>query len=113
MVAFLLVLPFTMTVGRPWPLRLAFAASRPALERLADRVEGGDILRRPEWAGIYWVVAAEFDAKTGNLALIIDDSRNKSAFVRLPSAASRETNGPLYFSFFDETMGGRGRYQSQ
>src|SRR5262249_53313702 len=32
--------PFSMLLT-PWPLRLAFLASRPAMERLADRVAAG------------------------------------------------------------------------
>jgi hypothetical protein len=39
----------------PWPFRLRFAFSQGALERLAARVERGELLAEPEWAGLFYI----------------------------------------------------------
>jgi len=44
-----------------WPLRLTFAVSRPALERLADRLEAGETVSSPQWAGLFYVRKAEIN----------------------------------------------------
>lgn len=41
-----------------WPLRLAFAASKPAFANLADRLESGEEVS-PQWAGFFYVRKAE------------------------------------------------------
>src|SRR5690349_17630477 len=46
--------PTTMLLTA-WPHRLAFLASQPALERLADRVAAGQAPHSPAWAGVYLV----------------------------------------------------------
>ena len=42
-----------------WPLKLAFYLSSPALNRLADRVESGQAMTKPEWAGLYLIYSAQ------------------------------------------------------
>lgn len=42
-----------------WPLRLAFFASRPALDAIADRVERGETFRHPLRAGLFVIEKAE------------------------------------------------------
>ena len=54
LVALMLFLPASMMFSR-WPIRAAFLASRPALDRLADRIAAGGTLSRPEWAGLFLV----------------------------------------------------------
>lgn len=54
LVALMLVVPASMIFSR-WPMKAAFLVSRPALERLADRVAAGQPLTRPEWAGLFLV----------------------------------------------------------
>src|SRR5262249_18622047 len=71
----LLMWPFVLTVALAplsmlmthWPLRLAFLASRPAMERLADRVAARQAIAGPEWAGLFRVVGSDVDLKTGNV----------------------------------------------
>ena len=73
--------PTTMLLTA-WPHRLAFLASQPALDRLADQVAAGQAPRRPMWAGVYLVVTSATDAKTGNVALIINSATSgRSGFL--------------------------------
>ena len=53
-VGFLVLLPASM-MATHWPLWVAFRLSRPALERLVDRVASGETMARPEWAGWFRV----------------------------------------------------------
>jgi hypothetical protein len=50
-----------------WPLRLAFLASQPALDRMADRVAGGQALRGPVRASLFIVIGAAVDPSSGNV----------------------------------------------
>jgi len=52
----LLVLSVLLT---RWPVHVAFQFSRPALERLADRVERGEMGGLPQRAGVFRVERAE------------------------------------------------------
>jgi hypothetical protein len=42
-----------------WPLRLRFALSRSQIEALADRVQNGQAVELPRYAGLFWVRDAE------------------------------------------------------
>jgi hypothetical protein len=109
-VVVLVGLPLTMIVTF-WPLRLAFFVSAPALERLANRVAGGEIVRRPEWAGTYRVTGAAFDPLTGNVGIVIKGSAGRSGFVRLaPSPSTRRSFYPFFRQNFDEQMSERWWY---
>ena len=84
-----------------WPLRLAAIASRPALDRLADRVVAGRPVSRPERAGLFLVVASDLDPATGNAALVVDpDPNGRTGFVRLgaslPNGPVGTSRGPFY-----------------
>jgi hypothetical protein len=75
--------PLSMLLTR-WPLRLAFLASRPAMERLADRVAAGRAVTSPEWAGLFKIVGSAVDPATGNVGLVTDPRpAGRSGFVRL------------------------------
>jgi hypothetical protein len=85
--ALLLVVAMTasppMTIWTFWPLRAAFLISRPALERLADRVAAGQNPAFPTWAGVYRIVGSRY--VNGWVALIFDPNPSgPSAFVRYP-----------------------------
>lgn len=99
----------------PWPLRLAFLASRPAMERLANRVAAGQSLSRPEWAGLFRVVGSDIDPAKGSVGLIIDaDPRGRSGFVRLgPGVPEQDSYGPFYNLNFNEHLGGPWLYQNE
>jgi hypothetical protein len=106
-------LPLTM-ISTLWPLRMAFLVSRPALNRLADRIAAGETLDRPEWAGLYRIVATRREPQSGNVALIIDDDpAGASGFVRLASRRPGAISGPLANLNFDEFMDGKWRYQNE
>lgn len=82
LVVALSILPLTMLLTF-WPLRLAFLASAPALDGLADRVAAGQGVTRPEWAGLFRVVGSAVEPSNGNVGLIIDpDPSGRSGFVR-------------------------------
>jgi hypothetical protein len=104
LVLVLALLPLSMLLTF-WPFRLAFLASRPALDRLADRVESGMPVTRPEWAGLFRVVASAVDPSSGNIGLIIDaDPAGRSGFVRVsvgPGMPAARSNGPYYNLNFD------------
>jgi hypothetical protein len=79
----LALMPLTILITA-WPFRLVFFASRPSLERLADRVAAGQAVGFPRWAGGYVVVGSVVDSTTGNVGLIVDaDPAGRSGFVRV------------------------------
>jgi hypothetical protein len=98
-----------------WPLRLAFLASRPAMERLANRVADGERPSQPEWAGLFRVIGTDVQSKKGNIGLIIvADSTGRSGFVWLgPGVAEQDTHGPFYNLDLDIHLGGRWFYQCE
>jgi len=73
-------LPLSMILFQ-WPFRLVFLASRPALERLADRVEAGNPPTFPVSTGYYTV---HFCAKNdeGVYLFILPRNDNPCHFVR-------------------------------
>ncbi|MHB0912077.1 MAG: hypothetical protein ACYC2Y_01350 [Armatimonadota bacterium] len=42
-----------------WPLRLHYLAARPALDRIADRLETGERVKTPVWAGLFRINEVE------------------------------------------------------
>jgi hypothetical protein len=116
LVLVLAILPFTMFFTR-WPFHLAFLASTPALDRLADRVAAGQGIASPELAGLFRVVGSDVDPSSGNVGLIIDsDPSGRSGFVRVGTAASvpaGPVRGPFYNVDLDLKLGDRWRYQCE
>jgi hypothetical protein len=109
-------LPLTMLLTS-WPLRLAFLASRPAMDRLADRVAAGEAVTSPEWVGLFRVVASAVDPSTGNVGLVTNaDPSGRSGFVRIGAGPSRPTgpsNGPLHNLNFDLQLRERWWYECE
>jgi hypothetical protein len=109
-VAALGVAPFVMTFTW-WPLRLAFAVSRPALDRLADAAAAGTAQRGPQWAGLFWVERIAVDRESGNVGLItMDADDGHSGLMRL-GPASTTTLGPIFNHNINLPMDARWRYQ--
>jgi len=107
------VVPATMTATY-WPLNVAFLVSQPAMDRLADRIVAGESIRRPEWAGLYYVVGSVTQPNTRNVALLIDADRSgRSGFVRLEPDTSPCQNTPLTNLNFDIQMVGGWWYQNE
>jgi hypothetical protein len=98
-----------------WPLRLAFFASRPAMDRLADRVNAGQAIGSPEWAGLFRVVGSAIEPTKGNVGLIIDPNPGgRSGFVRTgPGVPAKKNLGPFWNLNFNEHLGGRWWYQNE
>src|SRR5262245_23356301 len=71
LVPVLAVLPLTMSFTQ-WPFRLAFFASRSALNQLADQVANEQLPSFPRWAGVFRVLGSTTDSSTGNIGLITD-----------------------------------------
>ena len=116
LVLVLAILPLTMLLTH-WPFHLAFLASTPALDRLADRVDAGQHIASPEWAGLFHVVGSAVDPSSGNVGLIIDpDPSERSGFVRARGAASvpaGPSRGPFYNLDLDLKLCERWRYQCE
>jgi hypothetical protein len=120
-VAWLLVLalaglPLTMLFTL-WPFRLAFLASKPALDRLADRVALRQPRGLPLRAGLFLVVGSIVDTTTGNVGLIIDPAPSgRSGFVRVslvPGMPRGRRDGPFYNLNYDLELGGGWWYQNE
>ncbi|QDV36562.1 hypothetical protein [Tautonia plasticadhaerens] len=95
-----------------WPLRLAFLASRPSLDRLADRVAAGETLVRPARAGLYRIVASRLEPRSGSVALLTDDHlAGGSGFVRLSTRLPQHS--PMSNLNFNVHLGRRWRYQDE
>jgi hypothetical protein len=116
LVIVLATLPLTMLFTQ-WPFHLAFLASKPALDRLADRVAAGHAPRRPVRAGLFMVVNSVVDPTTGNVGLVIDpDPSGRSGFVRVsptPSTSPGRVTGPFYNLNGDLQLGESWRYQNE
>jgi hypothetical protein len=116
LVLVLALLPLSMLITF-WPFRLAFLASRPAIERLADRVAAGHAVTSPEWTGLFRVVGSVVDPSTGNVGLVIDpDPSGRSGFVRVgvdPSVLVGRSNGPFYNLDFDLQLSERWWYECE
>jgi hypothetical protein len=63
------------TILTYWPLRLAFFATKPTLERLADEVATGRALLVPRKVGLFRIRGSIVDS-TGNVGLLIDPNPN-------------------------------------
>jgi hypothetical protein len=115
LVIVLAALPLTILFTQ-WPFHLAFLASKPALDRLADRVAAGHAPGRPVRAGLFMVVNSEVDPTNGNVGLVTDsNSSGRSGFVRVsptPSTAPGRVFGPFYNLNVDLPMGEGWRYQN-
>jgi hypothetical protein len=95
-----------------WPLRLAFFLSRPALDRLADRVAAGET-PGPEWAGLYRIVTTE-GSTWGEVALITLDRRGgDSGFVRAGGPVPQGRIPLMVNSNYYVRLGGRWHYQDE
>jgi hypothetical protein len=116
LVIVLATLPLTILFTR-WPFRLAFVASKPALNRLADRVAAGQAIRRPVRAGLFVVVSSAVEPTKSNVGLITDpDPSGRSGFVRVGLGPHRSpgcVSGPFYNLNGDLQMGQDWRYQNE
>jgi hypothetical protein len=110
------ILPLTMLLTG-WPLRLAFLASTPDMDRLAGRVAAGQGVTSPEWAGLFRVVGSAVEPSNGNVGLIIDPDRSgRSGFVRVrasPGMPLGRSDGPFYNLNLEVRLGDRWRYQCE
>ena len=116
LVLVLTLLPLSMLLTF-WPFRLAFLASRPALDRLADRVEAGQPVTSPEWAGLFRVVASAVDPSSGNVGLIMDPAPSgRSGFVRVsvgPGMTAARSSSPFANLNFDLQLPERWWYECE
>ena len=70
-----------------WPMRLSFAASTPALDRLAEQVAAGQTPSLPARAGAYLIRAVETRPVTGGVAICLwtaPPERHHTGFVQSP-----------------------------
>ena len=101
-------------VATEWPMWIAFLASRPALDRLADRIAASEVFNRPEWAGAYRVVGADRDPANGDIRLTIDaGSSGNTRFVRVQSPTSTPGSRPQIVSLYPLSVDGRWWYEEE
>jgi hypothetical protein len=73
-----------VTLATDWPLRLAFLASRPSLERVADQVATGRAIVSPEWIGPFRLAESAVDADWKTVGLFLDPNPGgRTGFVRI------------------------------
>ena len=107
-------LPITMLVS-PWPFYLAFLASKPVMERLANQVTAGGSPRFPCRAGFFRVAGSTVEPRGGNIGLIANpDPLLRTGFVRVNRVAGPRDRrmGPFYPSF-ELYMGDGWWYQAE
>jgi hypothetical protein len=85
-----------LTLWTLWPLHVAFAISRPSLDRLADQVAAGKAVGFPRQAGLFRVRGAAVDRASGNVGLMIDPGH--IGFVRLGTGSRPGAAGPIDWS---------------
>jgi hypothetical protein len=97
----LLALPLVMMFTH-WPVQAAFLVSRPALDRLADRVAAGGRIDRPEWAGLFRVrKIARHDAGPGTVSLVVEnDSTGHTRLIRAAGPGLEPTIPPNPSCFY-------------
>jgi hypothetical protein len=92
----LLTLMPLATVGTQWPLRLAFLATRPAFERVANQIAAGRSVSFPRWVGPFLLAHSAVDPVSGNVGLSIDQNLvGRSAFVRVGRGDPHDRTGPF------------------
>ncbi len=78
-----------------WPMRLSFAASTPALDRLAEQVAAGQMPSLPTRAGVYLIRAVETRPVSGGVAICLwtyPPERHHVGFVQSPVGVTPEVN---------------------
>ncbi len=81
------LLLFVSIFRTSWPMRLLFAASTPALDRLAEQVAAGQTPSLPVRAGAYLIRAVETQPVSGGEAICLwtaPTERHRIGFVRSP-----------------------------
>ncbi len=97
----LLALPLLMMFSY-LPVQTAFLISRPALDRLADRVAAGGSVDRPEWAGLFLVrKIARHNAGPGTVSLIVEnDSTGHTRLIRAAASGAEPQIPPAPTCFY-------------
>ena len=81
--------------GTSWPMRWSFAASTPALDRLAEQVAAGQTPSLPTRAGAYLIRAVETRPVSGGLAICLwtaPPERQHVGFVQSPAGVTPHVN---------------------
>jgi hypothetical protein len=114
LVVFLLASLPVLTLGTLWPLRMAFVAARPTLERLADQVAAGQTVNFPQQAGPFRLVKSAVDPVSGHIALMTDpNTSGPKGFVRVRPASPSSLAGPIVGSNLDVGLGGEWDYRDE
>jgi hypothetical protein len=102
-----------MTISTVWPLRLAFLAYRPSLERLADQVENGQPITSPRAVGPFLFLESGVDPETQTVGLFTDPNPSgRTGFVRVHAKIpERQRFGLLIGTDTDVQLGGRWSYR--
>lgn len=89
------VLLFGSIFRTSWPMKLSFAASTPALDRLAEQVAAGQTPALPTRAGAYLIRAVETRPANGGVAICLWTAPPKGqhvGFVQSPAGVTPNVN---------------------
>jgi hypothetical protein len=75
-----------------WPMKLSFAASTPALDRLAEQVAAGQTPSLPTSAGAYLIRAVETRPVSGGVAICLWTAPPDIGFVQSPAGVTPQVN---------------------
>ncbi len=97
-----------LTLWTLWPLRVAFLAVRPALDRLANQVAAGQPVAYPRRIGPFRIEAPAIAPVSGYVGLKVAPRGRgvNTGFVRIHGGSTPTTHGPFVGVNFDVHLGG-------
>jgi hypothetical protein len=95
-----------LTLWTLWPLRVAFLAVRPSLDRLADQVAARKPVGYPRRVGPFRIEAQAVAPVSGYVGLKVAPKGVDTGFVRIHGGATPTTHGPFVGVNFDVYLGG-------
>jgi hypothetical protein len=109
---FVLALLPIFTLGTLWPLHLAFFATRPAFDHLADQIAAGKTVVFPQYAGWFKLNGAAVDPVSGAVGLLTEpDTSHPAGFVRVRPGSAASPNTPVHGSDLRVELGGKWSYR--
>jgi hypothetical protein len=95
-----------LTLWTLWPLRVAFLAVRPDLDRLANQVAAGQPVAYPRRVGPFRIEAPAIAPVSGYVGLKVAPRGVDTGFVRIHGGSTPTTHGPFVGVNFDVHLGG-------
>jgi hypothetical protein len=95
-----------LTLSTLWPLRVAFLAVRPYMERLADQVAARKPVGYPRRVGPFRFESPAIAPVSRYVGLKVAPKGIDTGFVRIHGGARPTTHGPFVGVNFDVYLGG-------